>query len=132
MPWGIFPDAFKLAKVIPVFKKGQINECSNYRPISLLSNLGKLLEKVVHRQLYNFLDHENLLYDLQFGFRLKTSTNHALISIIDKIQTNQDNGLLSCGVFVDLQKAFYTVDHIYWWKQSNLKLLWYDKFVKNS
>ena len=108
---GIFPDAFKLAKVIPVFKKGQRNECSNYRPISLLSNLGKLLEKVVHRQLYNFLDHENLLYDLQFGFRLKTSTNHALISIIDKIQTNQDNGLLSCGVFVDLQKAFDTVDH---------------------
>ena len=108
---GIFPDAFKVAKVIPIFKSGERTNQSNYRPISLLSNLGKLLEKVVHIQLSDFFEHEKLLYELQFGFRLKTSTNHALISIVDKIQSNIEKGLISCGKFVDLQKAFDTVDH---------------------
>ena len=61
-------------------------------------------------QLNNFFEQQKLLYELQFGFRLKTSTNHALISIVDKIQSNLDKGL-SCGVFLDLQKAFDTVDH---------------------
>ena len=65
----------------------------------------------MHSQLYEFFERSNLFYDLQFGFRLNSSTNHALISIIDKIQSNLDKGLLTCGVFVDLKKAFYTVDH---------------------
>ena len=83
---GTFPEIFKLAKVIPVFKKGDRNKCSNYRPISLLSNIGKLLEKVVHHQLYKYFEDNKLLYKFQFGFRLNTSTSHALINIVDKIE----------------------------------------------
>jgi len=83
---GIYPDKLKLAKVIPIFKKGSRLLCENYRPISLLSNINKILEKIMYTSLYNFLDKYNCLYDLQFGFRSKHSTNHALISITEKNQ----------------------------------------------
>ena len=108
---GSFPDNLKIAKTIPIFKKGSKMDVSNYRPISLLSNINKILEKLMYARIYKFLIKYNCLYDLQFGFRRKHSTNHALINITEKIRGTLDNNKLACGVFVDLQKAFDTVNH---------------------
>ena len=108
---GKFPDLLKIANVCPIYKKGDRNKCENYRPISLLSNLSKLFERAMHTRLYNFLSTNKSLYELQFGFRHKYSTNHALLSIVEKIRESLDNKTFSCGVFVDLEKAFDTVNH---------------------
>ena len=106
-----FPDACKIAKVIPLHKKDSNLECNNYRPISLLSNIGKIIEKLLHERLYSFLEQNNCIYDLQFGFRVLHSTNHALISISEQIKSSLDKNNFACGVFLDFQKAFDTVNH---------------------
>ena len=108
---GIYPDQLKIAKVIPVFKKGDKLLVSNYRPISLLSNINKIYEKLVYKRLYSFLNIHNCIYELQFGFRAGHSTNHALFSLTEKIRVALDTGNFACGIFVDFQKAFDTVDH---------------------
>ena len=111
---GIYPTKLKEAKVIPIFKnKGDPLFISNYRPISLLSNIDKIFEKAVHKRLYSFLNKFNCIYELQFGFRTKHSTSHALISLTEKIREALDSqgSKFACGVFIDLQKAFDTVDH---------------------
>ena len=109
---GIYPNNLKIAKIIHVFKnKGSNLQCNNYRPISLLSNINKIFEKLMYTRLYNFLDIHNCIYNLQFGFREKHSTNHALFSITEKIREALDNNNFACGIFIDLQKAFDTVDH---------------------
>ena len=108
---GLFPKILKQAKIIPIFKKGDQQDCNNYRPISLLSNISKIIEKLVHRQLYGFLEFNNFLYTNQFGFRNLHSTNHALITITEKIRKAIDNGKITCSVFLELQKAFDSVDH---------------------
>ena len=109
---GIYPDNLKIAKVIPIFKeKGSMLQCSNYRPISLLSNINKIYEKIIYKRLYSFLNHHNCIYDLQFGFREYHSTNHALLSLTENIREALDNNSFACGIFIDLQKAFDTVDH---------------------
>lgn len=108
---GSFPSHFKTAKVIPIFKSNSRLSCSDYRPISLLSNINKIIETLMKKRLYTFLHQNNCFYPLQFGFRLNTSTNDALVSIIDNIQSELDKGNFSCGVFIDLKKGFDTVDH---------------------
>ena len=108
---GVFPSFVKIAKVISVFKKDSKLDYSNYRPISLLSNIEKVLEKLMYKRLYTFLDNKNIIYDLQFRFRQQYSTSHALINITGNIRKALDDGNIGCGVFVDLQKAFDTVDH---------------------
>ena len=108
---GVFPSVLKTAKVVPVFKKDSKLNYSNYRPISLLSNIEKIPEKLMYKRLYAFLDYNNIIYDLQFGFRQQYSTSHALINITENIRKALDDGNIGCGVFVDLQKAFDTVDH---------------------
>ena len=85
---GIFPDMRKLATVIPLYKKSSPEDPSNYRPISLLSVFSKIIEKLMHTGLYNFLEQHNVLYSLQFGFRGKNSTLHALISLTESIKKN--------------------------------------------
>ena len=86
-------------------------ECSNCRPIALLSNIYKVLEKLIHKRLSNFLDHKKLIYSWQFGFRQNYSTSYALIHFTETINQSLDQALFSCGIFADLQKAFETVDH---------------------
>ena len=83
---GVHPDKLKLAKVIPIYKKGSKTLTSNYRPISLLSSLNKIFEKLVFSRVYSFIDKNNSIYNLQYGFRPKYSTNHALINITEKIR----------------------------------------------
>ena len=108
---GVSPSVLKTAQVVPVFKKYSKLNYSNYRPISLLSNIDKILEKLMYKRLYTFLDYNNIIYDLQFGFRQQYSTSHALINITENIRKAPDDGNVGCGVFVDLQKAFDTVYH---------------------
>ena len=111
IPTGTHPDKLKHANVIPIFKEGSRLIISNYRPISLLSNLNKIFEKIMYKRIYAFLEKHNILYDLQFGFRAKHSTTHALINITEKIRSALDSGKVACGIFIDLQKAFDTVNH---------------------
>ena len=108
---GVFPQSLKIALVCAIFKKNDKTKCANYRPISLLSNIGKIFERVMFNRIERFLNEHNLIYKYQYGFRKKYSTNHALLSIVEEINTNLDNKNFACGVFVDLQKAFDTVDH---------------------
>ena len=108
---GQFPLVLKIAKVIPIRKKQSKVDYTNYRPISLLSNIEKIIEKLMYKRLSNFLDINNVIYLLQFGFRPKYSTNHALINLTESIRQSLDEGSFGCGIFVDLQKAFDTVDH---------------------
>ena len=111
MQQGIFPDAYKIAKVIPLFKGGDKEDMNCYRPISLLPALGKLFEKVISKRVTNYLDHFNLLSPQQFGFRAKFSTEHAILDIHEKLLKNLDSGLTSCAIFLDLAKAFDSVSH---------------------
>ena len=102
---GIVPIKLKSANVIPVYKKDSQFSLSNDRPISLLSIVSKLLEKLMCKRLLNFLEKEKILFDSQFGFRTNHSTDHAILSITDKIQRAIDERDYSCGIFLDLSKA---------------------------
>ena len=109
---GIYPNKLKIAKVNPIYKgKGELCEFSSYRPISLLSNINKIFEKLVYSRVYSFLNLHKCIYELQFGFRSNHSTNHALIRLTENIREALDKGHYTCGIFIDLQKAFDTVDH---------------------
>ena len=111
---SVFPSQLKTAKVIPVFKKDSKLDYSNYCPISLLSNIEKILEKLMYKRLYTFLNNNNINYNLQFGFRQQCSASHALINITENIRKALDDGNIGCGVFVDGQfhsdgRAFHTL-----------------------
>ena len=118
---GQFPPVLKIAKVIPIHKKQSKVDYANYRPISLLANIEKIIEKLMDKRLSNFLDINNLIYFLQFGFRQKYSTTHALINFTENIRQTLDKGSFGCGIFVYLQKVFDTVGH----KILRLKLEFY-------
>ena len=99
---GFFPSKLKIAKVIPVHKKGSTLELTNYHPISLLSNIDKALEKLVFNRVYEFLIRNKVLYNEQYRFRKGYSTSQALLNITQKIMDALDNGHFACGVFIDL------------------------------
>ena len=108
---GVFPDIWKIAKVIPVFKKGDRSDEDDYRPISLLSCFEKVLERLMCKRMLDFLKKHNILYKLQFGFRENHSTSLALIEALNEIYSKLDEGKFVLGVFLDLKKAFDTIDH---------------------
>ena len=108
---GIYIEDLKISRIIPIFKdKGSDLHYINYRPISLLSNINKIIEKLMNERLYSFLQKYRCIYEMQFGFRRGHSTNHALIDLTEDIRKAIDDNLYSVGVFIDLQKAFDTVD----------------------
>ena len=100
-----------MARVVPIHKKESKLDISNYRPISLLSNINKIFEKVMGLRIRNHFERSNLLYKLQFGFREKHSTNHAIVNMVQKIQEVIKGNNVAVGVFIDLKKAFDTVNH---------------------
>ena len=108
---GIFPDKNKIAKVIPIHKGGSTEDVNNYRPISLLSILSKIMEKLMARRLNTYLELHSIFFPNQFGFRSGYSTTHSLISITETIKKTLDEKKFGCGVFIDLKKAFDTVNH---------------------
>ena len=95
----------------PFFKKGNYLDFNNFRPISLTSNISKLLEKHIHTRLYSFIKSNKVTYNRQFGFRNNHSTTHVLIDLTKKIRSALDKGIFACGVYIDLQKAFHTVNY---------------------
>jgi len=107
----VVPDSFTLAKVIPVFKKGVKTEPGNYRPISLLTVIDKILEKLMYTRLCEFLQKYKILYEFQFGFRKHHSTVLALLEVIDKIYQHIDKHEFVIGIYLDLQKVCDTVNH---------------------
>ena len=108
---GIYPELLKTARVTPIYKKGVKSDPGNYRPISVLSQVNKLFEKILHKRLYKYLTKFKILYEYQFGFREGHSTTQALTEITDRLKNAMDGKQLSCGIFIDLTKAFDTVDH---------------------
>ncbi len=106
-----YPDIWKCGKVTALFKTGDRTDPNNYRPITVLPIVSKILEKAAHSQIYNYLQENKLLSSSQFGFRPKSSTEIALVNFTDSILENMDKGLITGVVSIDLTKAFDTVDH---------------------
>ena len=109
--FGRFPDACKIAKLKPLFKKGSKTDPKNYRPISLLPLMSKVLERILHEETIEFLDKHNALYKFQSGFRKNYSTDFCLSYLTDKISKGFDSGLLTRVILIDLQKAFDTIGY---------------------
>jgi len=108
---GIFPDKMKQAKVIPLYKKDEDYLIKNYRPVSILPALSKVAERIMHNQLHNYFHNSNLYYNSQYGFRKHHSTELAAIELIDRITTKLDNGEIPINIYMDLSKAFDTLNH---------------------
>ena len=108
---GIFPDKLKLGKVIPIYKTDDPSLFVNYRPISLLPNFSKFFEKVMYNCLVEFVEMNEIFYLRQFGFRKNHSTSHTLIHLLNKISSAIDQRETTVGIFLDLSKAFDTIDH---------------------
>ena len=108
---GIFPVSLKVARVItPIHKNGDCLDCNNYHSVPLTYNLSKLVEKTVHKSLYNFLEKHIVIWT-PIWFLEKHSTNHALIDINEKIRSALDQNIFAYDIFIDLLKAFDTVNH---------------------
>ena len=108
---GIFPKDLKIAKVIPIYKKDDEQIFDNYRPISLLPAISKIFEKIVSKQIINYFTTNNLIFSSQHGFRQNHSTETAAIELIDQLKLEIDKGHLPISIFMDLSKAFDTIDH---------------------
>ena len=108
---GIFPDSLKIAKVVPIFKQGSRSSCSNYRPISVLSALSKIFERCILNQLIFYCLTENILVSNQYGFRSGYNTTDCLVDLTDEITKALDEEKYAVSIFLDLSKAFDTVNH---------------------
>ncbi len=134
---GVFPNEMKVAKIVPIFKAGDPLTPDNYRPISLLNNFSKILEKIMANRLSNFLEFNNILSETQFGFRKGHSTIHPMILFNNFITDSFNNKQHAIAIFCDLKKAFDTVDHkILLCKMkkcgvSGLALEWFKSYLTN-
>jgi hypothetical protein len=108
---GIIPADWKSARVSAIHKNDSKLDLNNYRPISVLPVIANVFEKVVFDQIYNFLNNNDLLSKEQSGFRHLHSTLTAMLDATDQWYTNMDDGLINAKLFVDLKKAFDTIDH---------------------
>ena len=135
---GSFPTILKTSKVTLIYKKDSKLKCSNYRSISLLSNIDKILERIVYNRLYKFVEDNKLVYNLQLGFRQKHSTTHALIHLTEKIREQLDSGKYGYIIFVGFQKAFDAVDHTILTQKLNYYGVrgkannWFSSYLKNK
>ena len=134
---GLFPNKLKLAKVVPLFKKGDDKIVDNYRPLSLLPSISKLFEKIVFNQLFEYFTQNNLFHNNQYGFRQEHSTEHAALELADRVLFDLDNKNASVAIFMDLSKAFDTLDHSILLKKLNyygvqgVELNWFNDYLSN-
>lgn len=134
---GIFPNKLKISKIVTIFKKGNTNDPVNYRPLSILPAMSKIYERVMYVQFVKFLENNNLFDIEQHGFRMGRSTVTAGIDFIDSIVDAIDGGNNATGIFMDLSKAFDSVEH----KQlieslqklgiEGLSLNWFSSYISN-
>ena len=130
---GIFPDSLKIAKVVPLFKKGDLHILDNYRPISLLPVVSKVFEKVVFNQLYQYVTNNNLIFTSQK--RTLHSTELASLEVVDRVFQHLDKGKLPLSIFLDLSEAFDTLDHyillnkLKFYGLSNTPLKWFESYL---
>ena len=134
---GCFPDQMKVAKVTPIYKSDDKLAVTNYRPISVLPVLSKILEKIMYLRLTEFITANQLLSDKQYGFRENHSTALALLDLTDKISRQIDEKKHSLGIFIDLSKAFDTLDHhilirkLEYLGIRGLALQWFESYLSN-
>ena len=127
----------KTARVAPLYKKNSNSEPGNYRPVSILTVMSKILEKIVHKQLENYLKFEKWLYDYHSGFRNSYSTDSCLTHLTDQIRFDIDKRNYTGMVMIDLQKAFDTVDHDILLNKlkaiglDDLSTPWFSSYLKN-
>ena len=106
---GIFPDSFKISKITPLFKKGDVSLLSNHRPISLLPTISKIFERILYNQLCEYFNSNNLLAEQQYGFRTNHSTEYAAVKLVDTISKEMESGSTPTALYIDLSKAFDTL-----------------------
>ena len=107
---GIFTEKIKIAKVSSIFKKGDKSILSNYSPISALPFFPKILERVIYNRRYTYLADNKILFNKQFGFKAGHSTGYALLDLIVQVSDSLNDKSYFVGIFIDLSKAFDTVD----------------------
>ena len=134
---GAFPGELKIASVTPVFKADDVTELGNYRPISVLPCFSKILERIMYKRLVKYVKANEILYRKQFGFQEGHSTEHAIMQLVNQINNSFEKNHYTLGIFIDLSKAFDSVDHSiltkklnkYGMKGNNLK--WFESFLSN-
>ena len=126
-----------MARVTPVFKKGEKSDINNYRPLSVIPVVSKVFEKTVYDQLYQYLNDNQLLSSCQSGFRSLHSTLTALLEATNSWSVNIDNGFLNGVVFIDLKKAFDTIDHeiilrkLSYFGADQATAMWFQSYLSN-
>ena len=134
---GIFPENLKIAKVSPICRKDEEFLLTNYRPISVLPCFSKLLERIMHNRLFKYLSENSILYEKQFGFQTSHSTQHAILILVNQLYQSFDENKFTLGIFIDLGKAFDTVDHKILTKKLELygikgcNLGWFESYLSN-
>ena len=131
---GVFPEMWKYALVNPLFKQGDPDDPSNYRPISILSTLSKVIERIVADQLHEFITVNELFSNTQHGFRKQLSTETALLKVTEKLYENIDNNKVSALILCDLSKAFDSVSHSILLKKLNdmyIDSFWFEDYLRN-
>ena len=134
---GKFPDALKIAKVTPLYKKGSKDDPGNYRPISVLPVIAKVFEKLVNGRLMDFLESNDILYRHQYGFRKRYSTKLSLINLVNTLLQAIDKGEITLGIFIDFKKAFDTINHsilsekLEYYGIRGIVLQWFQNYLSN-
>ena len=137
MSAGVFPEMMKLAEVVPLYKSKERFLTSNYRPISLLITISKILENIIYKRTYEFLDKNNQFYNSQYGFRYQHSCKNAIAELVGNILKNKENGKTTISLFLDLSKAFDSLQHETLLKKLEIygirgtPLEWFCSYLKN-